>query len=242
MIFENLINQRFERLLVLKRGENNSDGRIRWWCKCDCGNELLIMSSILKKQKSCGCIQKEERRKVLLLERFNKLFVEEFLYESKGRLYWKCLCDCGNTRTVQTSDLKNGKIDSCGCDNLNIKPFGEANAKSLYIAYRNNSKRRNLIFDLSFEKFKILTKQDCYYCGVEPKQILKNKQSNGEYIYNGVDRVDNMLGYTVENSIPCCGFCNRSKNTMSQDDFIKWIYKIYNNIKDKVIINETSKL
>ena len=33
----------------------------------------------------------------------------------KHRLYWHCLCDCGNTHTVWKQDLKAGKTKSCGC-------------------------------------------------------------------------------------------------------------------------------
>ena len=36
---------------------------------------------------------------------------------------------------------------------------------------------------------------------------------------NGVDRVDNTKGYSVDNSVPCCKFCNTAKHTMSEGDF-----------------------
>jgi hypothetical protein len=32
-----------------------------------------------------------------------------------GRIKWRCLCDCGNISTPDSSDLKNGRIKSCGC-------------------------------------------------------------------------------------------------------------------------------
>ena len=47
-----LIGQKFNRLTVIKEGEpekyyNKKTGkymnRTRWWCKCDCGNENLIL-------------------------------------------------------------------------------------------------------------------------------------------------------------------------------------------------------
>jgi hypothetical protein len=40
---------------------------------------------------------------------------------------------------------------------------------------------------------------------------------------NGIDRIDNRLGYERANSIPCCSICNFAKNSMSYEDFIKWI-------------------
>jgi hypothetical protein len=59
----NLAGQKFGRLTVIKRAENNSFNRPRWICKCDCGNYSIVSSSHLKSNhtKSCGCLQKEIR-------------------------------------------------------------------------------------------------------------------------------------------------------------------------------------
>jgi len=32
-----------------------------------------------------------------------------------GKLYWDCVCDCGNTHTVYDYSLKSGDVRSCGC-------------------------------------------------------------------------------------------------------------------------------
>ncbi len=32
-----------------------------------------------------------------------------------GKLYWECLCDCGNTKVILGSNLKSGATKSCGC-------------------------------------------------------------------------------------------------------------------------------
>ena len=34
---------------------------------------------------------------------------------SKGEYQWECICDCGNRRTVNVSDLLRGRSTSCGC-------------------------------------------------------------------------------------------------------------------------------
>ncbi len=44
--------------------------------------------------------------------------------------------------------------------------------------------------------------------------------------YNGVDRIDNAIGYTKENCVPCCAICNNSKSTLSLKDWLEWIERI----------------
>lgn len=56
---------RFGRLTVIKQAEDyvRPDGRreAQWLCKCDCGNEVIVISTSLKRglTKSCGCFMRE---------------------------------------------------------------------------------------------------------------------------------------------------------------------------------------
>ena len=56
--FIDLTGQVFGKLTVVKRVENNSEGKPTWYCKCDCGNNKIASSASLKKSyvKSCGCL------------------------------------------------------------------------------------------------------------------------------------------------------------------------------------------
>ena len=57
---KNLIGQTFGELTVIKRVENNKDGRARWLCKCSCGNEKITTGKLLLRgdTKSCGCVKR----------------------------------------------------------------------------------------------------------------------------------------------------------------------------------------
>ena len=44
--------------------------------------------------------------------------------------YWKCLCDCGNIKTIRGSDLKKGSTRSCGCFRLEKSKEEKANKKT----------------------------------------------------------------------------------------------------------------
>jgi hypothetical protein len=61
---------------------------------------------------------------------------------------------------------------------------------------------------LSQEEFNALTAKPCNYC-----------DKSGP---NGIDRIDNNIGYIVKNCVPCCKHCNYVKGDLSQADFEKW--------------------
>ena len=49
-------------------------------------------------------------------KKFGKLLVLEEVPERRNKkIYWKCRCDCGNIKEISGSDLKSGKVVSCGC-------------------------------------------------------------------------------------------------------------------------------
>lgn len=155
--------------------------------------------------------------------------------KSRVRLldYWLFKCDCGEEKMILEKTVKAGRAKSCGCfvhDSRHRLPKGEAACNVLWYTYKANSSRRNLEFSLSKEQFKELTKQNCYYCGVEPSQTVKRPKFNGNYLYNGVDRVDNSIGYTLSNCVTCCETCNRAKLEMSVETFEKWIKRVHLNI------------
>jgi len=154
--------------------------------------------------------------------------------------YWKCKCDCGNNKIIIGGNLRNGSIKSCGCLRVEMarksstKSYGVASFNNVYYKYKKSARYRGYSFELTKNYFAKITKQNCYYCGIEPGQVEKNRVGNGNYIYNGIDRFDNSLGYTEENTVACCGNCNMAKRTMSYQDFLSWIERVYNHsIKGK---------
>lgn len=147
--------------------------------------------------------------------------------------YYLCKCDCGTKKIISRNELKNGRIKSCGClrkERHPRLPEGEASFRQILAAYkRHNVERGKMRWDLTEKQFRILTKQNCYYCNKAPIQRGRLKSMpNGIYFYNGLDRVDNNKGYTIENVVPCCGICNHAKSDMPYDEFIGWIKRVNN--------------
>lgn len=58
--FIDLTGQKFGRLTVIKRVENRNK-QTAWLCKCDCGNEAIVIGGMLKNgnTKSCGCYKRD---------------------------------------------------------------------------------------------------------------------------------------------------------------------------------------
>ena len=59
--FLNRINMRYGRLLVVKNVGKDKRKKYLWLCKCDCGNEKIVVGDNLSsgKSKSCGCLKAE---------------------------------------------------------------------------------------------------------------------------------------------------------------------------------------
>lgn len=164
---------------------------------------------------------------------------------------WLCRCDCGNNKIVTTNKLRSEKVKSCGCLNIEQRKSRvhkmtqvrkkysaqEASAMKIY-------KDRYSDGDISFEIFLKLSSLNCYYCNSEPNgkyneslyDVRRSKDSkiNGFFIYNGLDRIDQSKPHTINNVVTCCKTCNMSKRTMSHDQFLSFIEKIYLNVKSKM--------
>lgn len=118
-------------------------------------------------------------------------------------------------------------------------PSGEAAKNAIYSEYKASARVRGLEFSIPFDLFIEITSMNCEYCGIGPQQGLgpyRKTRFNGDYLHNGIDRVDNNLGYTEDNIVPCCRLCNMSKRTMTQDDFIDWSNRLFTNLVSKGVI------
>jgi hypothetical protein len=158
-------------------------------------------------------------------------------YKNKKGAYWLCQCECGIKKIIRGSSLIYGNPICPKCykkvSNNKLK-YGEAAFNKCFRDYQCRARRRNIIFKLDKEFFKIITQQKCYYCNCEPYQECQTSRcQNGNYIYNGIDRIDPLKGYIIDNVLPCCGKCNMAKSSMSQEEFLLLIKNIYNNLIKK---------
>lgn len=161
----------------------------------------------------------------LINKKFGKLRVTKKLGKNKnGSRLWNCVCECGSEVPVKTTNLLIGKTKSCGC--IKRLPDGEANLNLIIKKYKESAVKRGLDFTLSKDELKKIITQNCYYCDEKPTNIIKYKKMCGTFPSNGIDRIDNRIGYTKRNSVPCCFKCNRMKSDMSCKEFLLLVKKI----------------
>ena len=86
--------------------------------------------------------------------------------------------------------------------------------------YKKSAKKRGIQFELTQTECEPFFNSSCYFC-------------NDSYDGLGMDRLNNTIGYKLNNIVPCCYRCNIMKHTSTEDEFIKQIEKILNNLKNK---------
>jgi hypothetical protein len=104
--------------------------------------------------------------------------------------------------------------------NRNYKEERKQFLETHFKMFINESSKRGYNVELNFEDYKELITKSCYYC---------NHYVESEAI--GIDRINNSLGYTKENCVPCCEICNRIKSFYHPVFFINKIKIICNNIE-----------
>lgn len=208
----------------------------------------------------------------LIGDKYNRLLVIGDAPPINGRRAWLCECDCGTIKPIQMDELRNGGTKSCGCLNNEKR---SARAKAMYAVitkyapdittarkiWKNYMKRDKkefgIINDMTFEEFYALSQMNCHYCGdlpsnkanapISDKKASEYAKTNGFFIYNGLDRVDNTRHHSADNVVPCCANCNWAKGDRVYDEFIAWIKRAYSHIVKRetmsleVTKDETSK-
>lgn len=147
-----------------------------------------------------------------------------------GKTFYFVQCDCGDTRWVRSDILKKNKW---GCKKCALqygrKKFGEEHSiNGAWKSLRNNARNRNIEISISKNEFIKIAKMNCFYCGEEPKEKIYYDQPSWSKPakLNGIDRVNNNQGYTIDNVVACCYICNRGKMNLSLQEFKNWIIKL----------------
>lgn len=119
--FIDFTGKKFGKLKIVKRSPSKK-GQTYWLAKCDCGKLIIKRVTVLLKTlnknliPSCGCSRVGNRTKNLIGKKFGHLTVLKKTSKKYHQTFiWKCVCDCGKFKEVNTNKLCFGGVTSCGC-------------------------------------------------------------------------------------------------------------------------------
>jgi len=156
--------------------------------------------------------------------RFGKLVVINKSRSTGETTIWNCQCDCGNTIEIRRGNLISTATNSCGCIKVGQKGFAvDVRLENVvWNMFIQRCKFKKFIFELTKEEMMKLVIQPCFYCGLESSNKVKRKY--GEFQYNGLDRIDNSVGYAKNNILVSCRHCNALKmDVLSVEETVKVI-------------------
>lgn len=145
-----------------------------------------------------------------------------------------CLCQlCNKEYSVNSGSLRAGGSSSCyPCTRVKTPEERiEAGFRAVYSSYKASAKKRGLPFEFTKAQARKLFLKPCYYCGSPPSHNQVSGARLTGFIHGGIDRVDNNLGYTKANSVPCCTRDNRAKLDHTEDDYLAHIKRVYEHRK-----------
>lgn len=152
-------------------------------------------------------------------EKFGRLTVVERVGSRGDKTVWKCVCACGATTNVAAGNLRSKQSTSCGCYHIERIRRPDAAFNRVVTNYRNSARRRGLVWALDTTDVKAITVENCHWCNREPSNVAV-AESGQTFTYNGLDRVDNAIGYTLRNVVACCAICNIMKRHHSAEEFV----------------------
>lgn len=159
------------------------------------------------------------------------------------RALWTCRCSCGDTIKRSTTELlTKGRINMCTKCAYKSRPQSKlkySNNERMYklsIVSRCEKSKGRIKNKLSIKDYSKMSLENCNYCGEEPREVNYLYKEKGVEKnlpkFNGIDRIDSSLDYSLDNCVPCCGICNTMKASLSVDDFFNHIRKINNKNKE----------
>lgn len=236
--FEDLTGQRFGCRTVIgldpelvNHPYDDRGRRIRRWvCVCDCGQAQILDGRV---KETVGCIRCANNSHFLKAGQRSGTFSiierdeEPDQYPGGYRIRrWICKCDCGETVKKTAYQFLQ---ETTGCKKCappgNILPPGVAAARVYFMSYVVHAFERGISFELTEEQTLQIMQNSCFYCNKAPK-ARGASNLNGQFICNGLDRVDNDQSYRVDNVVPACEVCNFAKATLTLEEFEDWVCRI----------------
>lgn len=142
---------------------------------------------------------------------------------------------CNSTSLKYGNTLRKMKIGCLACYGKSLRRTDTSPAFSkAYRSLKSNAKSRGIEVSITLDDFIFIAQDNCIWCGLPPQPKTGLKEWHEGVSLSGIDRKHNDIGYTKENSVPCCYDCNRAKSDLPLDMWLYLIARIVNKNKNWV--------
>lgn len=231
-----LIGKRFSKLVgiedTLKR---DFRGNHIWKFKCDCGKIVELPRNRVNRTigtKSCGCSRVKDD---LTGKKFGKLTVvsRENKIIGDGCLQYRCLCSCGKETVCSSTNLRNNKSRSCGCERYNHIRYKQKRddvyPRFYFEEVKLRAKNRNMKFNITHKYIKELFLKQNKMCNLTGNPIVfaqTHHERRKGLNTASLDRIDSTKGYIKGNVQIVHKHINIMKLNLSLDDFKNFCIKV----------------
>ena len=139
-------------------------------------------------------------------DKFNRLTIIKYSHSDKRWRKWYLVrCDCGKEKIIMGSAMTSGNTKSCGCYGKEVRKAKRISSNhseitAIILGYKRHAERRGFKWLLKRNEVEEIIKKPCIYCGSEPNNIKKTKNSiNNGLKYSGIDRMDSTKDYNIHN-------------------------------------------
>jgi len=181
---------------------------LQYLCRCECGKEVAVYSTTLKKGngcRKCSCI---------------------------GRVYKKPNSNCAKCGIAITDRRIDSRYCSVACRLENAKDnYRNLRKESVFHTLRGivtcsrmRCKRRGREHDLDTDYLMELLGKQEGRCAISGRLMLASQAGNRRQTHKdtvSVDRIDSSRGYTKDNVQLVTVLCNTAKSSFSMQDFLE---------------------
>lgn len=136
--------------------------------------------------------------------RYGRLFVKSFLGKPAGKTKatWECVCDCGKTTTVTSSNLATGHTTSCGCffkeTTAKVHRFYDEEFSSEYKVWRAIKQRTGVNPGKNHKWYSQIEMAPTWK---ESFNVFLNDVGKRPSPKHSIERIDSLKGYEPGNCI-----------------------------------------
>ncbi len=132
--------------------------------------------------------------------------------KQNNRLYYDCLCSCGNTKLIRKDHLISKSIISCGCYKSKRNTKDNRSDSELYQLWRNVISH---CYNIKNPKYSYYGGRGITVCDewkIDPFKFYEWANNNNFTPSLELDRINNLKGYSPEN----CRFVTKQQNNFNK--------------------------